>query len=157
MAGPCASADSQKQGLNIYMGGIGMQEGFIVFFLGLVIKFHRDQLQAERHGRLPPRQTMGWRPLLWALYGCLFAITTRIIYRLVEFSAGLGASNPLPSEESALYVLESTPMWVAIFLWNTVHPGRFIYGEDAKMPPSWLSRHLCCCCRKKKQVEYGGY
>ncbi|KAK4926032.1 hypothetical protein LTR49_006946 [Elasticomyces elasticus] len=111
MAGPGASADSQQKGLNIYMGGIGMQEGFIVLFLGLVIKFHRDQLRTERIGRLSADKITGWRWLIWALYGCLATITIRIIYRLAEFSAGLGTSNPLPSNEALLYVLESTPMW----------------------------------------------
>ncbi|KAF2201684.1 hypothetical protein GQ43DRAFT_431400 [Delitschia confertaspora ATCC 74209] len=156
MAGPGASADSQKKGLDIYMGGIGMQEGFIILFLGLVIKFHRDQLQAERVGRLTADKIAGWKWLIWALYGCLLAITIRIIYRLAEFSAGLGTSNPLPSNEPVLYVLESTPMWLAILVWNIVHPGRFIHGEDAKMPPSWLSRHLCCCCRKRRCDECNG-
>ncbi|KAF1834463.1 hypothetical protein BDW02DRAFT_639283 [Decorospora gaudefroyi] len=155
MAGPGASAESQKKGLNIYMGGIGMQEGFIVLFMGLVIKFHRDQLQAERVGRLTADKMAGWKWLIWALYGCLLAITIRIIYRLAEFSAGLGASNPLPSNEPLLYVLESTPMWLAMLVWNIVHPGRFIHGEDAKMPPSWLSRHLCCC-RKRRCDECNG-
>ncbi|KAF2744737.1 hypothetical protein M011DRAFT_520762 [Sporormia fimetaria CBS 119925] len=156
MAGPGASADSQKKGLNIYMGGIGMQEAFIILFLGLVVKFHRDQLQAERLGRLAVDKIAGWKWLIWALYGCLLAITIRIVYRLVEFSAGLGASNPLPSNEPLLYVLESTPMWLAIFVWNIAHPGRFIHGEDAKMPPSWLSRHLCCCFRKRRCDECNG-
>jgi hypothetical protein len=151
MAGPGSTPESQKKGLNIYMGGIGMQEGFIILFLGLVIKFHREQLQAEREGRLAPEKMIGWRWLIWALYGCLLAITIRIVYRLVEFSAGLGASNPLPSNEPLLYVLESAPMWLAILVWNIAHPGRFIYGPDARMPPSWLSRHLCPCCRKRSK------
>lgn len=156
MAGPGASAESQQKGLNIYMGGIGMQEGFIVLFLGLVIKFHRDQLQAERAGLLTPEKMTGWKWLVWALYGCLLAITVRIIYRLAEFSGGLGTSNPLPSNEPVLYVLESTPMWLAILVWNIVHPGRFIHGADAKMPRSWLSRHLCCCCRKRRCDDCNG-
>jgi hypothetical protein len=156
MAGPGASPDAQKKGLNIYMGGIGMQEGFIVLFLGLVIKFHRDQIQAERVGRLRADKIGGWKWLLYALYTCLLAITIRIIYRLAEFSAGLGASNPLPSNEPLLYVLESAPMWLAILVWNIVHPGRFIHGPDAKMPRSWLSRHLCCCCSKRRCDDCNG-
>lgn len=150
MAGPGSSPESQKKGLDIYMGGIGLQEGFIVLFLGLVIKFHWDQLQAEKYGILSADKVGGWKWLIYALYGCLLAITVRIIYRLAEFSSGLGADNPLPSNEPLLYVLESTPMWMAVLVWNMVHPGRFIHGEDAKMPPSWLSRHLCCCFRKKR-------
>ncbi|CAA9964987.1 RTA1 domain-containing protein [Pyrenophora teres f. maculata] len=150
MAGPGATPESQRKGLNLYMGGIGMQEGFIVLFTGLVIKFHRDQLQAERVGRLAADKIGGWRWVTWALYGCLLAITIRIIYRLAEFSGGLGTNNPLPSNEPVLYVLESTPMWLAVFVWNIVHPGRFMNGPDAKMPRSWLSRHLCCCCGKRR-------
>ena len=41
MAGPGLSPKSQRKGLDIYMGGIGMQESFIVLFLSSVIKFHR--------------------------------------------------------------------------------------------------------------------
>jgi len=155
MAGPGSSTESQKKGLDLYMGGIGMQEAFIVLFLGLIVKFHRDQLQAERVGRLTAEK-MRWRWLIWALYGCLLAITIRIIYRLVEFSAGLGASNPLPSNEPLLYVLESAPMWLATLVWNIVHPGRFIRGPDAKIPRSWLSRHICCCCGKRRCDECNG-
>lgn len=156
MAGPGASPESQKKGLNIYMGGIGMQEGFVIMFLGLVIKFHRNQLQAERLGRLAADKITGWRWLIWALYGCLLAITVRIAYRLAEFSGGLDHSNPLPSNEPLLYVLESTPMWLAILVWNIVHPGHFIRGPDAKLPRSWLSRHLCCCCGKRRCDECSG-
>ncbi|OQO15346.1 hypothetical protein B0A48_00729 [Cryoendolithus antarcticus] len=150
MAGPGANPAAQRKGTNIYMGGIGMQEGFILLFSGLVIKFHRDQLQAERMGRLTVQKSTGWRWLIVALYACLLAITIRIIYRLVEFSAGLGKNNPLPGNETLLYILESIPMTLAMLVWTIVHPGRFMCGEDAKLPPSWLFRHLCCCCRKRR-------
>jgi hypothetical protein len=153
MAGPGASPESQRKGLNLYMGGIGMQEGFIVLFLGLVVKFHRDQLQAERTGRLAADKIAGWRWMTWALYTCMLAITIRIIYRLIEFSAGLGDSNPLPKNEPLLYILESTPMFLAILIWNIFHPGRYMHGDDAKMPPSWLSRHLCCCCCRQRRYK----
>lgn len=150
MAGPGASPESQRKGLNLYMGGIGMQEGFIALFLGLVVKFHRDQRQAERSGRLALNKIAGWRWMIWALSTCMLAITIRIIYRLIEFSAGLGSSNPLPKNEPLLYVLESAPMFLAIVLWNIFHPGRYMFGEDTKMEASWLSRHLCCCCNARR-------
>lgn len=149
MAGPGASPEAAKKGLDIYMGGIGMQEGFIALFLGLVVKFHLDQLQAERARRLAADKMSGWRWMVSALYFSLLAITVRIIYRLAEFSGGLGHSNALPSNEPLLYVLESAPMWLAVLVWNIIHPGRYIHGEDAKMPPSWLSRHFCWCRKPK--------
>jgi hypothetical protein len=156
MAGPGASVEAQRNGLNVYMGGIGMQEGFIVVFLGLVVTFHRDQLHAERVGRVAVEKMGRWKGMIFALYACLAAITVRIVYRLAEFSGGLGSSNPLPGNEKVLYVLESTPMWLAILVWNVVHPGRFIQGPDAKMPRSWLSRHLCCCCGRRRCDECDG-
>lgn len=61
MAGPGASPESQRKGLDIYIGGIGLQEGFIVLFSGLVIKFHRDQLRAERLGNSAIDKITGWR------------------------------------------------------------------------------------------------
>ncbi|KAF3030759.1 hypothetical protein E8E15_010954 [Penicillium rubens] len=84
--------EQQMHGIHVYMGGIGIQEFFIVCFLVLAVQFHRAMLQLERAGRLPiDRQR--WRPLLYALYGSLIAITWRIIYRLIEFSSGYGESN----------------------------------------------------------------
>ena len=156
MAGPGTDPKTQRRGLNLYMAGIGLQEGFVVLFSILVIIFHREQLQAERIGRLSADKLKGWRMLVWTLYVCLLAITVRIVYRLAEFSGGVGHENPLPSNEPLLYVLESVPMWIALFVWNIVHPGRFIHGPDAKMPPSWVSRHMCCCCHKRRCDECSG-
>lgn len=68
MAGPGSSPEQQKKGLDIYLGGIGMQEGFIALFLLLAIKFHRDQLMAERVGRLTANKMTGWRWLIWTLW-----------------------------------------------------------------------------------------
>ncbi|KAM4065470.1 RTA1 like protein [Hirsutella rhossiliensis] len=154
MAGPGSSPESQKKGIDIYMGGIGMQEGFIVLFVGLIVKFHVDQIRAERNGMVP-RDKSAWRPLIYALYGCLLSISVRIIFRLIEFSGGAGYDNPLPNTESYFYALDGAPMWLAIFVWNAIHPGRYMQGPDAKMPPSWLSRHLCCCCHRKSKDGMG--
>ena len=155
MASPSNSPEAQKKGLNIYMGGIGMQEGFIVLFLGLIIFFHRDMLHADKTGVLAGDKAR-WRPMLYTLYGSLIAITVRIIFRLAEFSGGFKLSNPLPHHESYFYVFEAIPMLSAILLWNVIHPGRFLVGPDRKLPTSWLSRKLCCCCHRNKD-DRGGH
>lgn len=162
MAGPGSDPKTATKGVHIYMGGIGLQEFFIVSFLGLVIKFHRDMLKSDRHSSpkinygnqetnlelLPPNQRPGWRLMLYVLYGSLLAITVRIIFRLIEFSRGFGMNNPLPHKEGYFYALEACPMLIAIALWNFGHPGRFLKGPDAKLPSSWISRQLkrICCC-----------
>lgn len=73
MASPGAGADTIRIGINVYMGGMGLQEAFILVFIGLMIKFHRRGIALDVCG-MAPRQ-YNWRPLLYALYGALVAIT----------------------------------------------------------------------------------
>ncbi|KAF2148144.1 hypothetical protein K461DRAFT_211411, partial [Myriangium duriaei CBS 260.36] len=152
MAGPSSSPEAMMNGIHIYMGGIGLQEFFILLFMGLMIKFHRDQIFAERMSMVPTHKT-SWKPIMYALYGCLVAITVRIIFRLIEFSGGSTESNPLPYTEGYFYGLDSVPMLIAVTVWNVFHPGRFMQGPDTKLPRSWMSRHLCCCCHRKRKDE----
>lgn len=76
MATPSASADIIQTGINVYMGGMGLQEAFILCFLGLMIMFHRQSLALDAAG-MAHRQ-YNWRALLYALYGVLVAITVGI-------------------------------------------------------------------------------
>ncbi|EXJ85588.1 hypothetical protein A1O1_05953 [Capronia coronata CBS 617.96] len=156
MAGPGATPEAQQKGVHIYMGGIGLQEFFIVCFMVLVIKFHLEQTKAQRSG-LVTEAKVRWRWILYALYICLLAITARIIFRLVEFSRGFGEDNPLPHKEGYFYALEAVPMFFAILIWNALHPGRYMQGPESKLPPSWLSRKLCCCCHRKGKPRGGGH
>ncbi|EAW11682.1 RTA1 domain-containing protein [Aspergillus clavatus NRRL 1] len=153
MAGPGVSHDQQMNGIHIYMGGIGIQEFFIILFLLIAIQFHRRMLHLDRIGQLVGPKTQ-WRGLLYALYCSLLFITVRIIYRLVEFSSGNDASNPIPYHEWYVYAFDAVPMLFAIAVWNLVHPGKVLQGPDAKMPPSAL-RKICCCtaCRKRKHKD----
>ncbi|OQE39246.1 hypothetical protein PENCOP_c007G07880 [Penicillium coprophilum] len=153
----------QMDGIHLYMGGIGIQEFFIVCFLVLALQFHRLMLQLERAGRLPVEK-QNWRRLLYALYGSLIAITVRIIYRLIEFSAGYHESNPIPYHEWYMYVFDGMPMALAILVWNFAPPGAVLQGPDAKMPSSgigkWLFCNGCgccggCCCRSCRKPRRG--
>lgn len=85
--------------------------------------------------------------MLYALYVSLVFITMRIIFRLVEFSAGDSVEkNPLPYHEIYVYVFDALPMTLAILVWNVAHPGRFLTGPDAGMPSGQLRKFICCCC-----------
>ncbi|PNS20101.1 Isotrichodermin C-15 hydroxylase [Sphaceloma murrayae] len=150
MAGPDASAETRKKGIDIYMGGIGMQEGFLLAFLALVIRFHVDQTRAEKRGTLPAAKGT-WRPLLYALYFCVVCITVRIIFRLVEFSGS--ESLDLAHKEGYFYALDTVPTLFATVAMALFHPGRYISGPEAELPPSWISRHLCCCCRRSSAKQ----
>ncbi|KAK4998615.1 hypothetical protein LTR66_002183 [Elasticomyces elasticus] len=73
-----------------------------------------------------------WRPLLYALYSALAAITLRIIYRIVEFSRGTSSSNPIPFHEEYAYALDAFPMMLAILVLVVWHPDRTLVGPDSE-------------------------
>jgi hypothetical protein len=70
-AGPTAPLAMQMKGVHIYMGGIGLQQLFILIFLGLAIKFHLEMSRLERH----QMAKSGWKRLLFTIYGSLAFIT----------------------------------------------------------------------------------
>ena len=65
-------------GLNVYMGGIGLQELFILCFAGLTITFHRRMVVKEVTGLGWERTnggSMSWRWMFYAIYVALVLIT----------------------------------------------------------------------------------
>jgi RTA1 like protein len=74
MVSPGADANVIKIGIDVYMAGIGLQEAFILFFMFLMIRFHRRAITLEREGLVINRERR-WRSLLFALYAVLLAIT----------------------------------------------------------------------------------
>lgn len=161
MATPGASASTIKTGLDIYMGGIGIQQFFICCFLVLAVQFHRQMLRLEKLGVLQGDKRR-WKGMLYSLYFSLIAITVRIVYRLIEYTSGVGLNNPITTHEWFMYVFDAFPMLLAAGIWCVMHPGRILTGPDAKLPSSGLGRIFCCgycCCRccgggrKKKTVK----
>ncbi|KAH8591527.1 RTA1 domain-containing protein [Bisporella sp. PMI_857] len=126
--------EKQMKGVHIYMGGIAIQQFFIFMFLAVAGRFHMQMLQLDRERG---NTNGGWTALLYTLYASLVFVSIRIFYRLVEFSAGKDTSNPLPFHESYLYILEATPMFMAIMAFNIIHPGNVLRGPDAKLPGLW--------------------
>ncbi|KAI5239916.1 hypothetical protein E4T43_06405 [Aureobasidium subglaciale] len=106
MAGPGASALCTKEGLK-HLHGRNWHAGRLHHPVPWLD--HRVSPSVARDGSSGRCTDAYWQ-----------SDTIRIIYRLAEFSAGLGTNNPLLSNEPVLYVLESTPMWLAILMWNIV-------------------------------------
>ena len=127
------SAASVMAGIHVYMAGIGIQEFFILVFLGLAITFHRRILFLEKSGALVTvHLNPKWRPLLYTLYVTLGFITIRIIFRLVQYSAGV-LSN-IPTHEVYFYCFEALPMFLALLVLNITHPGRYLIGPESEYP-----------------------
>ncbi|KAJ9156525.1 RTA1 domain-containing protein [Pleurostoma richardsiae] len=133
-AGPNSSPADQLKAIHVYMGGIGIQQGFIVIFLSLAIGFQMEMSTLSRAVTTTLHPGHQWAPLLMTLYASLALITVRIIFRLIEFSRGDDVSNPILTHEAYFYLLEATPMFFAILSFNITHPGRVLVGPEAEMP-----------------------
>ncbi|PYH86088.1 hypothetical protein BO82DRAFT_350397 [Aspergillus uvarum CBS 121591] len=144
-----ASTATTMMGVHIYMGGIGLQEFFILVFTGFFIHLQRKMAEMERTGRLDAeklaRGSMRWRWLFYAIYACLFLITVRIVFRLAQYSRGTDPNNPVLTHEWYEYVWDATPMFFALVVLNVIHPGRVLQGPDSEFPH--VSR------REKKRVK----
>lgn len=84
LAGPTSSVEQQLKAIHIYMGGIGLQQFFILVFVGLAVKFQIEMTRVEKFG-LPIRKP--WRPLLFTLYATLGLITvssSHMVLRLLQ-------------------------------------------------------------------------
>lgn len=64
------TASTVLLGLHIYMGGIGLQQVFILVFVGLAGRF-----QGKAGGAAGAARGADWRRLLYALYAALGLIT----------------------------------------------------------------------------------
>lgn len=125
-------------GIHIYMGGIGLQELFVLVFGGLTIHLHRRMCRLEVYGELDEDKTtrgsISWRWLFWAIYSVLILITVRIVFRLCQYARGTDSDNVILTHEAYEYVLDAMPMFLALILLNVVHPGRVLRGPDSEFP-----------------------
>jgi hypothetical protein len=146
---PGADQSTLMIGIHVYMGGIGFQEFCILIFTSIAIKFFIDARARERTdagNQILDDRPRNWRKLLYVMFTVLALITTRIIFRLVEFASGLDPSkNPIPFHEVYFFVLDALPMFVALVLFNVVHPGHVLVGEGSEFPR--LSR------KEKKELK----
>ncbi|KAK7018502.1 RTA1-domain-containing protein [Favolaschia claudopus] len=125
--GSMISSDDPKTallGIHIYMGGIGLQQFFVLGFTALVIRFHYKMQRLEG--------STEWKRPLYLMYTSLALITVRIVYRLIEFSSGVYST--LTMHEAPFYCLEALPMFIALLLWNICHPGQVLVGPDSEFP-----------------------
>lgn len=127
-----ASGDNLTQaqinrGLHIYMGGVGLQQFFILSFIYLAYVFQKEMMRDVPKAEQAPV----WR-LLYIVYGVLTLITIRIIFRLAEYAKGI--QSGIPQHEAYQYIFDSTMMLLALVLLNIIHPGRLMPGKEYDFP-----------------------
>jgi RTA1 like protein len=128
---------TQRAGLHVYMGGVGMQLLTIGIFLILCIRFQFKVLRQEQSSLSAGEgihmealnSPIYARHLLYLLYTVLGLIVFRNIYRLIEFSSGV-LSN-ITEHEWYAYVFDAVPMFFALVAFNIYHPGRILRGPNS--------------------------
>ena len=56
----------------------------------------------------------------------------RIIFRIIEFAGGI--NSKIPTVEAYAYVFDAAPMFLALILFNFLHPGRVLTGPESEFP-----------------------
>jgi hypothetical protein len=118
------TTDHAMLGLQLYLGGIGIQEVVVVYTLALAIILLRKS--KDRENQSARRMTMDpWtkqRSISYALIFSLVALSTRIAYRLVELSGIFtGYLHFLAHNEVFFYTLECLPVLAALGVWTVVN------------------------------------
>lgn len=130
-----AAKSSIIRGIHVYMAGIGIQQLFVVLFAVVLRHVHghlKLALDSARYATV--------RRLIFILYAALALITLRIIFRLVEYSKGL--QSAIPRQEAYQYCLDSSPMLVALLLFNIVHPGSVLGDEGKPVLRKWRAKDV---------------
>ena len=154
MISPGASPQTLMMGIHIYMGGIGLQQLCILIFIAIAIRFFLTMRQQEQRGQILDSRPRNWRPLLYVLFASLALITTRIIFRLVEYAAGDDpSSNPIPFHEAYSMCLDALPMFIALVLMNVVHPSSVLKGEGSEFPKGPTRKEKKDAKRVKKEAK----
>ena len=163
---------TQKLGIHIYMGGVGLQLFFILIFIVLAVSFHRainrsmtpnesDDSKPLTPGgysslsrfdyshyssSLTPKTPTSALHLLCILYLVLGLIIFRNMYRLIEFS--MGVNSTITHHEWYAYVFDAVPMLCALVAFNIYHPGKVLRG-----PRSGFSEENKMLKQQKKDTK----
>jgi hypothetical protein len=57
--------------------------------------------------------------------------------------------------EAPFYCLEALPMFVALTLWNVVHPGKVLVGPDSEFPKKAKKSKKAADVEKAPEAETG--
>jgi hypothetical protein len=114
------STDHAMLGLQLYLGGIGVQELVVLYILALAIVLLKRFKDRENQRTVEP-SSQAWRSIPDALVFSLATLFTRIAYRLTELSGFFtGYMLFLAHHEVFFYTLECLPVLAALGVWSVV-------------------------------------
>ncbi|PVH81489.1 RTA1 like protein [Cadophora sp. DSE1049] len=126
-SGMLASGDGSNTNLaeNIILGGLIIQIIAFGFFVFVAILFHKRMHASPTHKST--QANMPWQKHMSVLYFASILILVRSVIRVIEYIQGSGGY--ILSHEVFLYVFDAVLMWVAIAIFNFVHPSQMIPGS----------------------------
>jgi len=130
-AAKSSNPSTKRTSYNIYSAGVGVQMGFILWFVALVLRFHHKLRQPNIYALFDESRAAltSLRRMIYALYAALALILYRNSWRLAEYATGV--DSPLRLNEWWFYVFDAVPMVAAMFLLNVYNPGRILKGPRA--------------------------
>jgi hypothetical protein len=155
MAAKSDNPSTKRTGYNIYSAGVGIQMGFILWFVALVLRFHNKLRKPEVYELFDESRValVSIKRMIYALYAVLVLILYRNAWRLAEYATG--ADSPLRLNEWWFYVFDALPMAWAMILLNIFHPGRVLQGPRADFSGKKKSRRQAR--RERKRIRTHDY
>jgi hypothetical protein len=136
------SSNNTMFGLQLYLGGIGVQGLIVVYTLVLAVIILRKpkdrEIQSARTTTTVP-SSLAWTRPRWTSYALVFslgALLTRIVYRLVELSGFFtGYLLFLAHHEIFFYTLECLPVSAALGIWPILNTEVLINDQPSCSSP----------------------
>ncbi|KAJ5651413.1 uncharacterized protein N7484_005136 [Penicillium longicatenatum] len=132
-AGMTAESTMSQMGQYIVLAGLALQIlSFVLFLMTAIIFANRIKLNptsATTQGESP------WKKHLYSLYAISAMILLRSIFRVIEY--GLGNDGYLLASEWPTYVLDATPMFIAMVCFAIWYPSelqQFLVRRDSENP-----------------------
>lgn len=112
-------------GQDIILAGLFIQIVGFGIFIFVALLFHKRMYQNPTAVSL--QADMPWQKHLYTLYFVSLLIMIRSIIRVTEY--GQGNSGYILSHEIFLYIFDGTLMFIAVAVFNVIHPSELIPGR----------------------------
>ena len=116
-------SDGIRLGPKVVIGGLFCQLAFFAFFMAVAARFHLMVRSDETYTKLR-------RTHMTALFVASTLIMIRSVVRVIEYVQGF--DGYVLSKEAFLYVFDAALMLAVMVLFNVLHPGQVLSGDEAK-------------------------
>ncbi|KAL0574743.1 hypothetical protein V5O48_007227 [Marasmius crinis-equi] len=128
-------------GQHIIVAGLAFQFFFLGLFIVAAVIFHtrmrmRSSPTTAAQTSEQDEAPVSWRKMFWVLYVASLLITSRSVFRLIEYVQELqgGLHGGVLRKEVWLYAFDASPMALTTLLFNWYHPSRTVFKTGGEKP-----------------------